>query len=683
MAILGASIAACVAVLSLGAYFRFHLITEQGIKEGDTIGYYNIAKNWAKGDRTDFWGDNFYRPVVYELNALALKWFGDNDYAIKAMNGAFDVASLLLIILIARHLTGRMLPGIAAALVFALMPYAIQLCRSGMPHALSTFFVLLALYLFRPLWRGQSAGPARLFFDAGAGLSLGLAANTHAELGFLGFGFVACLGVQTLSRGVHLRAVGRFVLRAAVLTLAFSVPYVVGFALFGYDKVVYIFSHEIGLSVAPVYIKQAPLYRIPLDILTVSSRESFLNSWWIPLFVLLPPAAWCVRLLISGERKLPGAFTPWFLVVTYMLAFPVTVGAFDRTHVRIFLPLMPVVLIGAACAIVHLAGARTRFWPAALLTASTALVLYFAPNAAGRDDYFNNTRWHLKSMFRVTYDAAGKLVDSEHRMLILPSTALYNRGFQLDFYFGTNAEFLADQLPVAPYTPEFLYRIVTEGKFSYILLHPWIDTGFFDPNWPSTLRGRPWFINSTDVPYDADAESRLLKTFFARYGAHPIASVHDGAIYSLRKRPLFLNSAFGRGTLDNWRATGHAALFTPAPADKEQGPGAFHIDTRMKRSNPADPNSTVETAGTLESRAFQIEENVIGFVFGGVTDSEKTHVALLVAGTEMRANPQSPELKAEQWDVSAYRGQEARIVIRDLNPDRAKGISVAGFYYVF
>jgi hypothetical protein len=675
---------ACAAVLAAGAYYRFHLITKEGMSEGDTIGYYNIAKKWAKGDRTEFWQDQFYRPVIYELNARSLTWFGDNDYSIKAVNGAFDVASLLLMVLIARHLTGRMLPGIAAALVYALLPYEIQSCRSGMPHALSSFFVLLAVYLFRPRLQPQSASAVRMLSDAGAGLSLGIAANTHADLAFLGLGFVACQCVQTLSPGIHRRTVVRLFLRAAALTLAFAVPYALGFALFGFDKVVHVFSREVGLvSFTPSYVTPAPLYRVPLDILTVSSQEAFGARGWIPLLWLIPPVAWCLRRVIYREWKLPAAYTPWFLIVSYMLAFPLTIGAFDRTHARIFIPLIPLILIGATCAIIHVAGTRTSGRATLLLTLSTLLLLYFAPNAAGRDGYFNNDQRYSQTIFRGTYDAVGRRVDSDHRLLIVPSSAYYNHGFQLDFYFGKNAEFLADQLRSEPYTPEFLDRIMTKGKFSYILFDEEIDLRFTDPKWPSTVREQPWFKGFMHQPYDFSEEAKLLNKFFAQYRAHPISRIAKGTIYSLRKRPLFTNSAFDRGALDSWRATGYAPIFALTPNDERQGLGRFHIDTRMKAKYPTAADPSVVTAGALESEIFRIEEDVIGFSIAGASDPGNIHVALLVTGVEMRSAPGGFELQSGQWDVSAYRGRNAQIVIRDLDPDQAKGIAVTGFYYVF
>ncbi len=675
-------LAASAATIAIGAYYRFDEITRQGISEGDTIGYYAIAKNWAAGNRTDFWGDNFYRPVVYELNAIALRWFGDNDYSIKVMNGIFDVGSIALMILLGRHLSGKTIAGVAAALVFAMMPYGIELCRSGMPHALSGFFVVLSLFIFQARRLPQSAGPVRLLLDAGAGFSLGLAANTHAELAFIGPGLVLCQGVQAFGRGLGWRAFGRFVLRAAVLTLGFFLTFAIGAWLFGYDTLIRVMTNEVSNhSFTPAYIVHTPLRRVPLDILTISSDRSFLRYWWIPLYTILPLAVGIVRLPFRRGRMSPAVLAPWILIVTYMLIFPLIIGSFDVTHVRIFFPLYPLFMIAASCAVASLAGPRSRFWSTALVAVSTALVLYFTPNAAAGPGYVNNPRWHHRSVFRVAYDTVGERIDQENRLLIVPSTALYNQGYQLDFYFGTNAVYLADQMRTEPYTPEFLHRIALKGKFSYLLAATWIDSSFANPNFPSTLRGRPWFLTAPDVPYDKKAELTLLDTFYAQYAAHPVARLPEGTFYSLRKRPLFFNSTFSRGTLVSWREKANAPAFAIVGDDSGRFFRKFHLDSRASGATPEGDQKAAAT-GTLESAQFTIEDDLIGFSLAGTGGSDQIGVELLVGADQLHASPKGEEFSCAEWDVSAYRGQTARIVVRDLDPDPTRGIAVTGFYYV-
>ncbi len=676
-----ALLAACASLLFAGAYYRFHLITTEGIHEGDTVGYYTLAKRWASGNRTDFLGDQFYRPVVYFINELTLRWVGDNDYSIKTVNGAFDVANILLILLIARHLTGSLLPGLAAGLLYALLPYEIEMCRSGMPHTISGTFVLLSVYLFRPRSHIHPPHVLRLVYDAAAGFALGLAMNTHAELGFLGFGFVACQAIQVFSSRYGARAFAWFALRAAVITLATLAPYGIGIYVFGYEKVHQVLSNEIGLSAfSPTYVEEAPRFRVPIDVLSVSSFYTYGARGWIPAFVAIPPLAWLLHRIFAHNRRPFTAYTPWLLVVAYMLLFPLIIGAFDRTHARIFLPLFPLALIGAACALFHLGGSRPRFRSALLLTVGAGVVLWFGPNAAGGEGYFKNKDLFRPSIYRSAYNVLGGRVNSTNRLLIMPSTAYRDSGFRLPLYFGDNVEYLANQPRSEPYTSSLLTRISNEKNFSYFLMSGQIDLRILDPKWAKVMK-KPQWLNGP--AYDLDGEQSVISEFVSVNRAHMIARMQGYDIYTLLKRPVFPNSMFEQGTLQSWHVTGFGPMFALSKNRPESEISPFRVDTRLKLRYPADLPQDADTTGVLFCEPFTIQEDMIGVVLAGDTDPESIHVALRVAGTELRVVPSGPELATSQWDVSAHRGEKAQLIVRDLNPDRAKGISVAGFYYVF
>ncbi len=673
--------AACAALLATGAYYRFHLITTEGIKEGDTVGYYTLAKRWASGNRTDFLGDQFYRPAVYWISELTIRWVGDNDYSISAVNGVFDIVNILLILLIGRHLTGSLLPGLTAGILYSLLPYEIAICRSGMPHAISGAFVLLALYFFRPRSRIHPPHILRLVYDAAAGFALGIAMNTHAELGFLGFGFVACQAIQTFSARYGVHSFAWFVLRAATITLGTLAPYAIGIYVFGYEKVHKVFSNEIGIGAfSPSYVEEAPLYRVPIDVLSVSSFYAYGARGWIPAFVAIPPVVWLLHRIFFRDRRYFAAYTPWLLVLSYMLIFPLIIGAFDRTHARIFLPVFPLTLIAAACALYQLAGTRPRYRSVLLLMIGAGAVLWFGPNAASGEGYFKNKILFRPSIYRATYDVVGKRVDKENRLLVMPSTAYLDSGFRLPLYFGENVEYLAQQKRTETYTPELLNRIVDQKNFSYFLLSGQIDLRVMDPKWATVFRNPPWLNGPA---YDLVGEQSVITEFLAANRAHMIARLESADIYSKRKRPIFPNSMFEQGSLISWFVTGFEPMFGVSKNQPGSEISAFRIDTRLKIRYPADLPGNADTTGVLFCEPFTIEEDMIGVVLAGDADPESIHVALRVAGTERRIGPAGPNLAIAQWDVSAHRGEKAQLIVRDLNPDRNKGISVAGFYYVF
>jgi len=325
-----------------------------------------------------------------------------------------------------------------------------------------------------------------------------------------------------------------------------------------------------------------------------------------------------------------------------------------------------------------------------VMTAAVAVVMVcMALPAIGGPYYFQDKQWFTVSRFRGLHDLIGDRVVAGHKLLIVPSTAYHNGGYQTDLYFGSNAQFLIDQPRNAPYTPELLARIAHDGSFSYVYYTSFVDLRTDEGSPLSGVDGVTWRQQPGESPYSVDRETVVIGDFTIKYYAHLFAESEWGKIYSLRKRRIFPNSDFVLGTLDGWRPEGAAALFAPRRNlgvlegmklfPMEQGPASggsmFHLDTRA-------PDAGEDATGLLVSEPFKVEEGIIGFLLAGAVDPEKIHVALRVAGTEFRAAPVGNRLSAGQWDVAKYRGQQAQIIIRDLDPAVNRGIRVDAFYYV-
>lgn len=143
---------------------------------------------------------------------------------------------------------------------------------------------------------------------------------------------------------------------------------------------------------------------------------------------------------------------------------------------------------------------------------------------------------------------------------------------------------------------------------------------------------------------------------------------------------LFPNSDFENGNLDNWTASGTAFDYQPTKGDnptarKGRQPsnhqGDFWIGTYEKYQGVPgqQPGKTQgdKPTGTLTSIPFQLSEDCISFLIGGGRRLDSVYVALIVDGSEvLKATGNNNEsMRRHTWDVTPYKGKEARIVISD------------------
>lgn len=160
---------------------------------------------------------------------------------------------------------------------------------------------------------------------------------------------------------------------------------------------------------------------------------------------------------------------------------------------------------------------------------------------------------------------------------------------------------------------------------------------------------------------------------------------------------LFENSDFEKGDLTNWTAAGDAFNFQPTKGDNptvrgrksqpSQHQGEFWIGTFENYQGKAGqrPGRTQgdKPMGTLTSVPFEIKADKITFLVGGGKHKEREMVSLVVDGqTVMTATGKGHEtLKPVTWDVSAYKGQTAQIVIKDEHKGGWGHINVDDFRY--
>ncbi|MEN8164621.1 MAG: hypothetical protein ABFS37_10875, partial [Acidobacteriota bacterium] len=183
------------AIVFTGAFLRFSDITRIGLQGSDNTYYTNIAKHWSEGEQVYCIEENWtlFRPIVFEVFGLAVRFLGFNDSSIKITNAGLDTINILLVFLLAFILSRRN-PWAAssAAAVYALLPFTILISRSEQTHILSTSTVLIALIFLSLSWSAENRA-ARLALLFLSGLATGLSALTHEDLIFTAAGPVLLL----------------------------------------------------------------------------------------------------------------------------------------------------------------------------------------------------------------------------------------------------------------------------------------------------------------------------------------------------------------------------------------------------------------------------------------------------------------------------------------------------------
>ena len=161
---------------------------------------------------------------------------------------------------------------------------------------------------------------------------------------------------------------------------------------------------------------------------------------------------------------------------------------------------------------------------------------------------------------------------------------------------------------------------------------------------------------------------------------------------------LFQNSDFENGSLLNWQVEEKAFLNQPTFGDNSyysnRGSahlvGNFYVGSYENRTNSYLPKGGVrgdEPVGRLTSMIFRIRGDKISFLIGGGDDSPREAVMLEVEGeVKLTARGRAIYIGGERmdrvtWDVSHWKGANARIVIEDRSSGSWGHVSADDFRY--
>ena len=187
-----------------------------------------------------------------------------------------------------------------------------------------------------------------------------------------------------------------------------------------------------------------------------------------------------------------------------------------------------------------------------------------------------------------------------------------------------------------------------------------------------------------DVIDKLNASGRYVRIALDKRGTEHGYSIYEVKVFEstntdcLGTEPLFENSDFEMGALENWTAKGNAFTQQPTKGDniKARGRGAsgqqgeYWIGTYEqydgKKGKPGQTRGDQAT-GTLTSKEFKITQSFINFRVGGGDIPEELGVKLECAGEELllASGNNREEMRQVSVDVSAFLNKKARLVIYD------------------
>jgi len=542
--------AAFAGLLSLAAYYRFANITHVGMSTAkDNWKYLDIAKQWADGNSVWMGGkspepdddDRYYRPGIHLLHGLAVRWLGFNDYSIKIVNAVLDLGTIILIFLVASRLARNLWVGVFTVPLYALQKrvLATQVLYEA-PHGPSTFFVLLSLLVYLNGQRAAPASRARALAMAGAGLSVGVAANMHADLALLGPGYIASILLAALGRKRR-GAARQFLAEAAVLTAGFWLPYILGVTWFGPSEVFRVFwreFHYLSRSYAPHAQSSGLLMRI-LDVFRHGIASQYYRGAFgqyappIMLYVFAGAVFLAMVRFPHRGKTHPEAYTPLAVLLAYAALYAGIIGVFKPELGRVFLPLLPLFLI----TITYWYYDGLKAWAGRLAVPALGVLclalVWHSPRV--------NAPFPSNSS-RLAYDALVGRVGNDDRLLLLPLTHLYAQfpkehrrwGLPHPIYLGDNAFYLThvEDFPF-PYTADSLETIVLRENVRYVFVYEsWLQK-------ETVLEAFPRFrvIGEQRQPYSYEQEQAIIGEFLERSFAKRIGRFEGGLFEVGRPAP--------------------------------------------------------------------------------------------------------------------------------------------------
>lgn len=534
-------LAALLLLMAAAIWVRFDSITQLGLMRGDSFNYLRQAKRWAEGDPTLMLGRDrdlaFYRPAIYLIHSIAVRLFGYNDNTLKLLHASMDSLNVLLIAVITLFLTRDRLCSILAPLLYAFLPTIVLHSRTELVHIPSATFVLVSFLLFIRATDGNPTPGLRTLMLGLSGFSLGTAASIHTDLAFLGPASILLIVLDSRSIEALLARARRIFLDSFIFTASFFLPFALSGFAFGPRELVRTLNTEITMHSGAGPGEESilnPLWRFFADCTTsiIVAMNAIIpeSSLIAPLFGI--SVAVTAGLLISRRGPNRRAYYPLIFVGCYLALYALYSGSLYTRRARIFIPLLPFVLmhmvvaIGAICRIMS-----PRFGRAALTFGASLLVL-----SIGRDYHAKDPleRHVVEFPYKQIYTLLKGDVSEKCRLLITPINFYsFDQGFASEYYFRNNALYSRDLIFDAP----SLESLALDQRIHFVLI---AETGFDSRNF-DILRESPVGWGLQDIygfgergePYSMRREVAEVYRFLFSENARLVAETRLGPIYKI------------------------------------------------------------------------------------------------------------------------------------------------------
>jgi hypothetical protein len=425
------------ALLAASLYFRTAGLTENGIRGSDTFQYWEIAWMWLEG-RPVLNNDphdslQYYRPVFYALNALSLKLFGPHDWAIRAVVALFETVNGALIALILALIFSNWALIVGGVALYVTSPLAFQVSQTELPHTQSSTFVLAGLFFLLTWIHRPSRGRLLL-----SGACVGLAALVHGSVIFFAPAYVLVILLHRLPLAPKKKELLLVAREIAFFSAAFFLVYFAPGLVVGWRELFAAVRSEAGirtddkpsvLALMGSYTTEGPREALSLPVAAL---------FWLGS-LLLAAKLLGLRGKSWSSRRESLAWVPFVILAFFTLNFSLVFK--NVFHLRLFLPLVPLVIVVALYALERAALRIPRVRPAAAI-AVAALALCVSNVWAKPRTLQAYYKGEMKGAARATYDVLAAKVGPQARLLALPALNFsYRFPFSARVYFGENVSY--------------------------------------------------------------------------------------------------------------------------------------------------------------------------------------------------------------------------------------------------
>lgn len=504
-------------IIAFAAYVRFVGLTREGMIGSDVFQYWQIAKWWTEGN---FTLDGFYRPFIYLLFSLWMKIFGEYDYTLSVFNAGMDLINIFLIFIITKHISKKNYLALSAALVYATLPGIIHYSRISLVHIPSATFVLLSTLVFLKFLDTNRELQKKLFSFL-TGLLVSLTAHIHPDLAFLAPVYLIYIVIYSLNQKVRY---GGFItlksLKFILLFLVgFSVPYIIGIAYYGLFMFLNTMLRERtdgAVGISPLQLWWQIIYS-GIKTHTYSTLPLlFFGSIFIAIYQRL-----------AGFKSDLKDYLTSALVLGYSLVGTLVLTRYIE---RLFIPIIPLVLISIAVWCVKLFSGKWSFVNHSLMVIGTIFFVYL--NISAFFPSLQKYQSGYQSIYREAFDILKDRVNENDKILITPYIFYSHRkAFQAPFYFGQNARYIIEY----PYDGRYLQDLIDEYNFSYVYIaKEELDTRIIDQSRreiPIDFYGLR--LNNWENGYSVERELEIINNYLRVTKAKKIFESEHGIIYQL------------------------------------------------------------------------------------------------------------------------------------------------------